>query len=407
MGRIWLSLPDGVSFIAGDIVGGSSGTKAVDFRDSVLNITENTYLFGGGAFRVPGSVGDIKAMAFIALLDASLGQGPLQVFTSRNVFGCQAPVNRADWQVLTNPILVESLKGSGGISQSAISLANGDLLFRSSDGSLRSLLMARLDFNRWGNTPISVEMRRVLEGEDQSLLNFDSSVVFDNRLLTLAKPVSSARGVYFTSILALNLDPLSSLRGKELPAWDGEWTGLNALQLVEGIFNGVDRCFVLCLNSDFSQLELHEILPGDEPSYDNTDIPISSFFESGSLDFGDRKNGQHRYKRLDYADLYFDSIIGPVQFQAFYKPDQWPNWVPWHSWSLAYNPNTDPGFRPRVSLPTPDGTVFDTTNSRPLREGYIFQIKLAGTGQYRFLGAHVYADVVPESLRAPPVDPPK
>lgn len=410
MGRIWLSLPDGLSFLAGDIVGGQSGSIQNNYRDSVLYISENEYLAGGGTFRVPGSVGDIKAMQFVALLDASLGQGPLQVFTSQNVFACQAPVDRSTWQSLTNPILVESLKGSGGVSQDAVSLANGDLLFRSSDGNLRSLLLARLDFNRWGNTPISREMQRVLDLENQSLLSFDSSTVFDNRHLLAAMPAQSPRGVYFTSILALNFDPLSSLREKQQSAWDGEWTGLNVLKLVSGFFNGVQRCFALCLSTDLTQIELHEILPSTGPlaqSYDNGSTPIPAYFESPSLDFGDKKSGQHNYKRLDYGELFLDRIIGPVTFQAWYKPDQWPNWVPWHSWTQTYTANTDPGFRPRVGLPAPDGTVFDTVNNRPLREGYNFQFKLVMTGPCRFLGAKFYADIIPEPQRAPPVDPPR
>jgi hypothetical protein len=411
MGRVWLSLPDGLSFLAGDIVGGQSGSIQNNFRDSVLYISENEYLAGGGTFRVPGSVGDIKAMQFVSLLDASLGQGPLQVFTSQNIFACQAPVDRTTWQSLTNPILVESLKGGGGTSQDAVSPANGDLLFRSSDGNLRSLLMARLDFNRWGNTPISREMQRVLDLENQSLLGFDSSTVFDNRYLLAAMPVQSPRGVCYTSILALNFDPLSSLREKQQSAWDGEWTGLNVLKLVSApdgsacYFNGVQRCFALCLSTDLTQIELHEILPSGAASYDDGTTPITSYFESPMLDFGDRKSGQHNYKRLDYAEFYLDSIIGPVQFQAFYKPDQWPNWVPWYSWTQTYTPNTDPGFRPRVGLPSPDGNVFDTVNNRPLREGYNFQFKLVMTGPCRFLGARFIADVIPEPQRAPPVTP--
>jgi hypothetical protein len=413
MGRIWLSLPDGLSFIAGDIVGGQSGSLQNNFRDAVLNITENEYLAGGGTFRVPGTVGSIQAMQFIALLDASLGQGPLQVFTNQTVFGCQAPVDRSTWQSLTNPILGESLIGSGGISQDACSLANGDLLFRSGDGTARSLLMARLDFNRWGNTPVSREMQRVLQLENLSLLSFDSAVVFDNRWLLAAMPTQALRGVYFTSILALNFDPLSSLREKQQSVWDGEWTGLNVLKLVAGWFNGVRRCFALCLGTDLTQIELHEILPTGAANYDNGSIPIPAYFESPVLDFGDRKAGTHNFKRLDYGEIYLDSLVGPVQFQAFYKPDKWPAWVPWYSWTQSYSqpstlnppPAPDPGFRPRVGLPTPDGTVFDPVNSRPLREGYSFQFKLIGTGPFRFLGARLEAIVIHETKRAPPVDP--
>ena len=54
MGRVWESLTDGIQFIAGDIVGGSSGTQFYNGRDAVLRVTENSYLAGGGTFHVPG-----------------------------------------------------------------------------------------------------------------------------------------------------------------------------------------------------------------------------------------------------------------------------------------------------------------------------------------------------------------
>jgi hypothetical protein len=411
LGRVWLSLPDGVSFVAGDIVGGASGTLQHNYRDAVLNVTENDYLYEGGAFRVPGNVGKINAMKFIALLDASLGQGPLQIFTGQDVFACQAPVDRTTWESLTSPILGESLKGSGGASQDAVSLSSGDILFRATDGTLRSLLMARLDFNRWGNTPISIEMQRLLTLENLGLLGWDSSVVFDNRLLVAALPVQAARGVYYTSIIALNFDPLSGLQGKDNSIWDGEWTALNVLKFISDpdgnapFFNGVQRCFALCLSADLTQIELHEILPSASTVvYDDGDTPITSSFESPVL-FGPAVNKAHDYLRLACGEIYMDGIVGPVNFQAFYKPDKWPNWVPWYSWTQTCTPNTDPGFRPRVGLPMPDGTVFDTVNNRPLREGFYFQFKLVGSGPFRFLGGKFSAEIIPQPEFALPVLP--
>jgi hypothetical protein len=181
MGRVWEAMTDSISFLAGDVVGGSSGSPSLKFRDAVLKITENLYLAGGGLFRVPGSVGEIRGMIFTATLDVSLGQGPLQVFTSRNVFSCQAPVDRTTWQKLTNPILTEALKGAGGAGQYCLVNSNADVIFRSPDAQLRSLILGRLDFNRWGDTPISFELLRTTEKENQALMQFCSAIVFDNR----------------------------------------------------------------------------------------------------------------------------------------------------------------------------------------------------------------------------------
>jgi hypothetical protein len=103
MSRNWMCLPDGKQFLASDLVGGSSGTVANNFRDAVLKISENTYLAGGGNFTIPGSFGEIRAMSFAAQLDASLGQGPILIFTPNHVFTCQSPLCTI-WQDRTNLI---------------------------------------------------------------------------------------------------------------------------------------------------------------------------------------------------------------------------------------------------------------------------------------------------------------
>ncbi len=87
MGRIWVAGPSGSSYgavsagrayLAGDIVGTpgapSSGTAPYLYRDSILNITENAYLIGGGLFIVPTSAGNIRALKHTANLDTALGE---------------------------------------------------------------------------------------------------------------------------------------------------------------------------------------------------------------------------------------------------------------------------------------------------------------------------------------------
>jgi hypothetical protein len=244
--------------------------------------------------------------------------------------------------------------------------------------------MARLDFNQWGNTPISTEMSRILSKENKALLNFSSSCVFDNRYLATAIPQQSSRGVYFTSIIALNFDPQSSLRGKEDSVYDGEWTGLNILRFITDedgnapFFNGVQRCFAVCLSQDLTQIEIHEILTASQTALDDGTSPITCYFESPDI-FGPLVNKNHDYLRLKYGEIYVDGLVGNVQFQLYYQPDQWPGWVLWNTWTQTFTPNTDPGFRPRIGVPMPSPTDCDVVNNRPLREGYNFQVKLVMT----------------------------
>jgi hypothetical protein len=288
LGRNWMSLTDGRSFVAGDIVGGSSGVAAYAFRDAVLKVTENTYLNGGGTFVVPGQIGDIRAMIFPAKLDASLGQGSLMVYTPRVAFSCNTPTDRNTWQDVTNPILTESVKGGGASGQNSTVNVNSDVHSRDANGIL-STTLARRDYNTWGITPISREVQPTLDADDKSLLEFGSAISFDNRELRTASPVQSPLGVYHTKLVVLNFDPISSLRGKAPTVYDAVWTDLNVLQLVTGSFNGKDRALAFCVSADLSKIELWEILPSDGPDSATADeggVPIVMDLQSGSLNFG-------------------------------------------------------------------------------------------------------------------------
>jgi hypothetical protein len=411
LGRNWVSLVDGKQFIASDLVGGSSGTIAEGFRDAVLYVTENSYLAGGGNFTVPGSVGDIQAMRFTATLDASLGQGPLQVFTYNTVFSCNAPVDRASWQDLVNPILTESLIASGAVSQNATVNVNGDLTFRSVDG-LRSLILARREFSTWGNTPISREVQPLLDRDEPSALSWASAIVFDNRLLVTASPSQHELGVYFRAIVPLNFDALSSLRGKAPAVYDSlAWSGLNVLQLVTGNFNRKPRAFAFTLNTTTSEIELYEILTTDAADYDNdnSENPVSVVWTletPAMFRYAKDDPRSEAYKRLSDGEIFVDQLKGEVVFQAFWRPDQWPCWIPWHHWKECAAPGDDgatrPQFRPRMGLGEPPSLPCDETNNRPLREGYTFQFKLIITGRCRLLGIRLKADTIPQPKYARP-----
>lgn len=406
MGRNWVCLVDGKQFVASDLVGGSSGTQANNYRDAVLEITENIYLAGGGNFTVPGSIGTIHFMVFTATLDASLGQGPLQVGTETGIFSCNAPVDRLTWQDLTNPILTESLISFGGLSQTSTVLANGDILMRSPDG-IRSLILARRDFDTWGNVPISLEVDPQLSKDRQDLLGWATGTVFDNRLLMSATPVATDHGVHHRQLVALNFDPISSLRGKAPSVYDGIWSGLNVFQLVSGTFSKQQRCFAFTLNQFTDSLEVWEILKSsDNAIADDDTIRVVWSIESASL-FNYPQNDPrfHMLKRLVDGEIYVDNLRGEVHFEVLYKPDQWPCWVPWFQWDECSDnteSNTKPAFRPTMGLGEPSSTPCDPYNNRVLREGYTYQVKLIITGHCMFKGARFKCVTVPDIPFAKP-----
>lgn len=409
MGRNWLCLTDGKRFIASDIVGSQSGTIANDFRDSVLHITENNYLVGGGFFTVPGSIGDIQAMTFTATLDASLGQGALQVGTSSHVFSCNAPVDRLTWQTLTNPILTESLIANGALNQNATILWNGDIIFRARDG-IRSLILARREFATWGNVPQSNEVNeRVLAKDVQSLLNFGSAIIFDNRFLITVSPTQHAQGVYHPGLIALNADPISSIRGKEPAVYDGLWNGLNVLKLLTGDFAKVQHAFAFSLNTTLSEIELWELLPSATTEINDSGTnPITWSFETPVLDFGQKDPRKRQYLQLNNGEIGIDELQSTVNFLAQYKPDQYPCWTDWFTWQECADmsdPNAKVQFRPRMGLGTPSAAPCDNSTGRPMRNAYSYQLKFTITGKCRFLLGRFEAIVIPQPKFAPQVCP--
>ena len=402
----WFALPDFRQFTASDQVGDSSGTQANNYRDAVLNISRNDYLAGGGNFVVPGTAGEIKALVFVPTLDASLGQGPLQVFTPNTVFTCNVPTNFLEWQSVTNPILAESMISYGGLGQWSTVVANSDTIMRAVDG-IRSEILARRDFNTWGNTPISREVDPIVSADPASLLPLTSAVVFDNRLLMTTQPVVGPQGVYWQQLIALNFDPVSSLRGKAASVYDGSWSGLNIYQVIKGQFSGIERCFALCYNATTKKNELYEILKQGQGFFDNGTERIVSAFRTGVLLREASGKTPFDLCRLVDGEIYLDSIQQTTDIQVWYRPDSYPCWIPWTKFSICAPVMTDdplskPGYRTRIGLGEPSGKPCEPGNNRPFRTGYFLQLRFVITGPFRFLGGKIKAVLEPQEQFARP-----
>jgi len=421
LGRNWMSMPDGISFIASDIVGGPSGTQPNNFRDAVLKVTENQFLAGGGLFRVPGAVGQIRGIVFLATLDASLGQGPVNIITATVIFSCNAPVDRLMWQSITNPILTETQISFGGLGQWSSILMNGDLAYRSVDG-IRSLILGRRDFATWGNVPVSAEMDYYLNADNDPLLVYSSAVNFDNRLLMTFSPRYTAQGIIHAGLIALDNNVLSNLRGKLPSIYDGAWTGMNILQLLTGQFSGVQRAFAFGLDGSstiqFYEIESDPLLPAG--NFDNMNVPIPWRLESYEMFGKNLPKGVERehLKRLIDGEIYAIDIVGRVDFQVYYKPDYYPCWTPWFSWFICgkvdncglpktgqcvFPNNPKPQYRPRMGFGEPPVTDCDPVLNKPLREGFTFQVAVVVQGHCRIMGLKAKAVVMTQPKYAPQV----
>ena len=403
MGRVWTAMQDGKSFVGGDLVYSSSGTGTYNRRDAVLKFTENTFLNEGGAFTVPNNSGRINAMRFISNLDTSLGQGPLQVFTQSAAFSVNAPFDRTTWKDLQYPIQTISLEVYGATGQDNTITINGDLWYRSFDG-VRSFIVARRDFGTWGNVPMSSEMDRVLNFDDQSLLRFGSAVVFDNRLLMTTSPMRvQGHGVAHRGLVVVDFDLISSMGQRSDPAWDGLWTGVRILQIVKGRFSSGERCFAFVLNAD-NEIELWEISKTDR--FDNGTGRIQWFIETPSYGF----NTPYELKRLSTGDLFVDRLAGQVDFDIKFKPNQHPAWIAWDTWNECAK-FEDCGddtarcpvpreyreqYRSKKRFVTPTDDC-DPLTSTPYRNGYEFQSLITVTGYARIKQMRLHADWQEES----------
>lgn len=404
LGNNWISLPGGYTFMAGDLVGSSSGSKLYNFRDAVLKVTQNSLIVGGGSFSVPNTGGQIQALIFTANLDVSLGQGPLEVCTSTGFYSCTVPILSTNWLTTTNPILTQSLISAGATAQDSTVISNSDVIFRSPIG-IGSLILGRRDFNTWGNVPISQEVQQYLATDNQALLLYGCAAEFDNRHFQTQNPTQGNLGVYHTAIVVTNYDPISSLAGKSASIYDGLWQDLNVLKIVTGLFSGVVRCFVFHYNLTTETIEFWEILR----TVATNALPIETTIEFPIFDFGNKDPRTRQWMNLEDGEIAVDEIEGPLQIQTFYRPDSSTAYQPWSSWAVPASPT----YRPRMGFDKPQRT-FDATSAqggtgRKWSSGFTFQVKIIITGLgWRLTAGRFLATVQPQPTFPPmlPSTPP-
>ena len=384
-GRLWVG--SGSAYAAGDLVGSSSGNPDINRIDAVLKFTENDYLNEGGAFATPTNAGPITALTVMSALDTAVGEGDLIVFTKGSAFATTVPTDRTAWKNLSYPVQ-RLIAPAGAVGPYTVTNVNGDLYFRAEDG-LRSLILARRDFSDPGLTPISAEVNRALDYDDPRLLRHTSGVLFGNRLLHTCIGHQTQRGVVHRGIVSLDFNPVSGIRVKSPLAYDGLWTGLNILHLVQGDFDGVSRCFIVSLNST-NQIELWEIDPTATHDHNGTSSQgIEWFFETRQLSF----DSPFEKKRMDRFETWMRDIQGQVDFTLYVRPDDSFSWREWKTWQEDAKINqcdgdatclsTDvfrPSYRPRRSVAYPPNTCEDLDPGKPVNEGYAFQFRLKGVG---------------------------
>lgn len=407
-GRLWVCR--GKNFQAGDILDASIYNSAIRFTE-VLTLQDS--------FAVAVTDGNITAMIFGANLDTSLGQGSLQVHTaSGSVTTLQVTVDRASWT--TSNIQQVGLVGGSSTGQNCAVNVNNDTWFRSHDG-IRSFVVARREFNTWGNKPQSREVNNVLRYDTPDFLVQASGVWFDNRLLMTLSPQKSGHNVYFQGLSVLDFDLISTLNKGSgsiystdpQPAYDGIWSGLNISQITKTFFGSKERCFIFSWDESLGN-GLWEL--STEDSFDNGNCPIVSWLETGSYNFNNLTNT----KKLSGADIYLDQLQGEVNFDFKWSPDQYPFWMNWQSFtqsdgkpcgtsvqrtnllSCQVPVNVPIQYRSYLRLQEPDYQADGPETEFPLNQGYDFRFRVAWTGRCRIKGFRVLAALEPNTTTGSP-----
>lgn len=403
MGRLWYA--QGRQYSAGDIVGGPSGTGQYNFRDAVLNVTENPLVVGGDGFAVPDNAGNIRAIKHNANLDTTLGQGRLFIFTAKAIYALQVPVTRLDWigaNTNNQPLQTVVQLANGSVNDRSVVAVSGDLFFQSLEPGIRSLISAIRYFNQWGNIQISANENRVLQFNDRGLMRFSSGILFSNRMLQTQLPRQTAQGVVSSAMIPLDFVPISSFGEEAPPNWEGVYQGLDVFQLLVGNFGGLERAFAIVRSTLDGSFNLWELTVSDQR--ENGDNRIDWFIEFPAFTWGD----EFALKKMTEFELWVDRLMGEVAFKMEWRPDGDPCWKEWITWKQCSarnscedvnNPICYPlkpfaeSFRATMTGPVPPSQC-ESITGRPANVGYQMQVKLTITGFCRIRGLMLYAEPV-------------
>ena len=408
-GRLWYA--QGRVYTAGDIVGNqTSGTAPYNFRDSVFKVTENPLAISGDGFTVPTQAGNIRALKYVGQIDTTLGQGPLYIFTRKQVYSLQVPVSRAQWIAATNnnmPLQTVAQINNGSVGERNIIAENGDLYYQSFTPDIRSLVAASRFFGQPGNVGISRNVNRAIQFNDRSIMRFNSGMSFDNRGLNGILPKQTDRGVVTQGIVPLNFDNVTTLEERLPPVWEGMWEGLDVLQHFTGDFGGLPRAFSVAVSRQDSSIQVWEIVASARR--DNNDARIDWYVEFPAFTWS-TAGDELELKELRGGELWIDRVSGTVNMDVFYRPDADPCWHPWFSTSFCaarncaedvntpicypISPNYRDGYAYPIVFPEPPlAKCAPLQPKRPTNIGFQHQVKVQSKGYFRIRGIILWATV--------------
>lgn len=408
LGRLWYSgVPTKRHYCAGDIVQGAAGTPPYKL-DAVLKVTENPLAIGGDGFVVPTEAGNIRALKHTTNVDSSLGVSDLYVFTRQSVYSLSVPVSRANWALAgdgtgatTNPVQKIVVSNGGAVNDRSVVAVNGDLFYQCFEPSIRSLAVAIRYQQQWGNRSISANENRILQFTDRELMKWSSGIEFNNRLLQGALPQRVGCGVVTPALIPLDFTPISSFGDDRPPIWQGDWEGLDFLQMFSVDYNGRPRSFGIVVSRVDGAIQLWELT--DYSKFETDDRRNTMIFETPAYTW----NRETTLKELDAMEIWADKLYGDVNFKVEYRPDSDPCWYTWWEWHKCFarnsaedvaNPVAYPlrefreGYRTADSLGRPHQSCASSMG-RPSTLGYQFQFRFTIKGWARVRAFVVHANI--------------
>jgi hypothetical protein len=400
LGRIVLVGKNLRDIYFGDLYGSHDGEPGA----SVLKFTETTFLSEGGAASLPFTMGHATGAIFFPEQDTTMGQGQLLVFAEKGMASFFLDLPRDQWK--TSKFQAMALIDIGGAGDRTLTPVNSDIWFRSTDG-WRTYRQARAEAKGWFQLPLSTPVGNYVDVETPDMLNLSSSIHFNNRLITTVTPVPNQDNPYHNGLLSLDFDVLSSFGQARQPSWDGHWSGIKTTQLVEGNFDGEHRAFAFGIDSDGFNC-IYEIT--EEITVD-TSGPVTSSIVPKSFTFQEYFNEG----KLNGADIWVDDVKEPTTFQMWFKPDDYPEWVPWMTDTqdpkaqvtpigvvgqiVNGTPTLREGFSPRFSFIKPRPTI-DPTTKRDSRRFYEIHQKVEWVGNASINRLRIAQDKETEKVKA-------
>lgn len=314
---------------ASDIIYGTGFTKT----SNTQKFTENTYWAEGGNFGMPTDLGHITGMIVVPRQGRDLrGQGELLILGENGAQAIEASVPRQNWH--DAQIQAVTMTGRGCVAPGSLISVNNQVMFRSSDGislygALRTDQNESLSFGK-----ISRDVNNWFDEDTQEMMQFCSSIYFDNRVLTTVSPFQSQPSKldygnhrYNRGMIALDLDKASGVEYDTNNKWDGLWTGIRPTALIEGRFNSAHRAFAFSFDSD-GENRIYEITrKGLNDELDGTGKQIEWSYVSKRFDWtGTKASNSFEVKRLVGGELWMSELRDRVAVDASYRPDHNPCW---------------------------------------------------------------------------------